>query len=287
MILNYKEFEEIFNKKLFENSSKKLFETIAKNPDRYVGLFRPTKPYTKIIQNITQSHEIRFGDAMEVLFEKYFEKSEYELLNKKIESSDNIYNIDQLFKIDKKIIFIEQKVRDDHDSTKKRGQFKNFEDKYSILEDIYEDYEIFSVMWFIDDSLSKNKNYYQEEINKMSKDYNANVKLCYGETLFLDLNFLNQNIWIEVLNYLETWKHSLPDMPEVNFDLSCDEKFEEVKTLTPSTFRKFFDDERIVEEILPILSPKKHFLNKLKNYFEAQKKPVYKNLAEKIEKISY
>ena len=69
---------EKLNKKLFEGSSADLLDKIAKNPDRYIGIFRPTKPRTKIIQNITQSHEIKFGDALENIFEEYFEKMEEE-----------------------------------------------------------------------------------------------------------------------------------------------------------------------------------------------------------------
>lgn len=46
--------------------------------------FDYNKPKTKLIQNITQSHEIRFGDALKFLFEKYFEAKGFYPLSKKI-----------------------------------------------------------------------------------------------------------------------------------------------------------------------------------------------------------
>ncbi|MBQ6682598.1 MAG: hypothetical protein IJM74_00640, partial [Bacteroidales bacterium] len=73
MILEYDFFKSQLNSKLFEDSYSDLLRKIAENPERYIGLFRPTKPKTKLIQNITQSHEIRFGDALEYIFERYFE----------------------------------------------------------------------------------------------------------------------------------------------------------------------------------------------------------------------
>ena len=88
MILRYSEFIEVFNKKLFEDSYSSLLEKIAKNPERYIGLFRPTKPKTKLIQNITQSHEIRFGDALESIFEIYFSKVGFNILEKRFYNND-------------------------------------------------------------------------------------------------------------------------------------------------------------------------------------------------------
>lgn len=52
-IMSYENFKDNLNKRLFEGSRKVLLENIADNPDRFIGLFRPTKPKTKIIQNLT------------------------------------------------------------------------------------------------------------------------------------------------------------------------------------------------------------------------------------------
>nr|WP_240658196.1 hypothetical protein [Helicobacter pylori] len=34
-----------------------------------LGIFRPTKPKTKLLQNLLTSHEIKFGDAFERLID--------------------------------------------------------------------------------------------------------------------------------------------------------------------------------------------------------------------------
>ena len=152
MILNYEYFKASLNSKLFEDSYSDLLRKIAENPERYIGIFRPTKPKTKLIQNITQSHEIRFGDALEFIFERYFEASGFQLHTKRFRTLDDTeLSIDQLFSNGNVLYMIEQKVRDDHDSTKKVGQFDNFENKYFALSQRYPNYEIRPFMWFIDD----------------------------------------------------------------------------------------------------------------------------------------
>ena len=102
MILEYNTFVNKLNETLFEGSSADLLSKIVSSPDRYVGIFRPTKPKTKLIQNITQSHEIKFGDALENIFEDYFRALGFEMLPKRLsarETKDNKdYDIDQLFK---------------------------------------------------------------------------------------------------------------------------------------------------------------------------------------------
>jgi len=127
--MEYKVFQNILNKQIFESSKRDLIEKIAKYPERYIGLFRPTKPKAKILQNLLQSNEIRFGDALEIIFDKYFEELGFKILPKKLETENEYLNLDQLFMDEKYIYFIEQKIRDDHDSTKKRGQLSNFEKK--------------------------------------------------------------------------------------------------------------------------------------------------------------
>ena len=59
--MEYKYFQDILNQQIFESSKPDLIEKIAKYPERYMGLFRPTKPKAKILQNLLQSNEIRFG----------------------------------------------------------------------------------------------------------------------------------------------------------------------------------------------------------------------------------
>jgi len=99
--MEYNFFQSIVNKQIFESSKRDLLEKIANSPERYVGLFRPTTPKAKILQNLLQSNEIRFGDALEILFEKYFEIQGFTNLPKKIKTEKEYLDLDQLFKDDK------------------------------------------------------------------------------------------------------------------------------------------------------------------------------------------
>ena len=287
--MDFEHFSKELNKNLFEESSLKLLETISENPDRYVWLFRPTKAKTKLIQNITQSHEIKFGDALENIFEKYFWIVWFKLLDKVIKkdlsSNWEKYNIDQLFKKNGTdiIYLIEQKIRDDHDSTKKRWQFDNFEKKYYEVSRKFPNNKIIPIMWFIDSSLVKNKKYYEQEMEKLAKDYGCSPLLCYWRELFEMTDDIPIDIWDEVTRYLAEWKENLPDMPELNLDLNCDEIFEEIKDMKPLTFRKLFTNEDIKEQILPILFPDWAVLKKLRDYFEKKWETIYCNLAEYVD----
>lgn len=57
------------NVRIFEHGQRDLLEKIAESPERFIGLFSPSKPETKILQNLLQSHEIRFGRALEQFIE--------------------------------------------------------------------------------------------------------------------------------------------------------------------------------------------------------------------------
>lgn len=291
MILEYDYFVKKLNEKLVEGSCADLLEKIVDSPDRYVGIFRPTKAKTKLIQNITQSHEIKFGDALEDIFEEYFTKLGFIILPKVLiadETSDgNEYNIDQLFKKGDTIYLIEQKVRDDHDSTKKVGQFGNFRNKYFEVKRKYNNNTIVPIMWFIDASLKKNKKYYKKQMEKMAVDFNCDPRLYYGDELFEDnengIAGISNEMWEEVSNYLAQWKTTLPDMLEVDFDANAQKAFEEIKDLKPSIYKKMFNKQAIVKEIFPIIFTTGEVLRLLAGYFHSKNEVKnYKVLEEMI-----
>ena len=285
MIMKFEEFKNILNKQIFEESKAILIEKISKYPGRYIGLFRPTKPKAKILQNLLQSHEIRFGDAFEILIEEYLKKFGYEILEKKI-SMDNgdKLNVDQCFKKSGKIYFVEQKVRDDHDSTKKRGQIQNFEKKLNEMINKYGEKNLVGVFYFIDPELKKNKNYYDAELKRMAKDYGVTLNLDYGEEFFEFLG--HSEIWKEILKYLEEWKKEIPELPETNFDLDAESSFEEIKDLNPALFRTIFKNDEIFNEIVLTIFPEKKTLKLLLKHFESEskEKTIYKTLSELLKK---
>ncbi|MGD8373510.1 MAG: hypothetical protein PVI21_01470 [Candidatus Woesebacteria bacterium] len=52
---------------------------------------------------------------------------------------------------------------------------------------------------------------------------------------------------------LQKWRHDIPDLPNVNFGTNPEESTEEMRDLPLRIFRKLFDDERIVSQVLPVL----------------------------------
>jgi Holliday junction resolvase-like predicted endonuclease len=279
--MDYKKFEHIFNKTIFEKSKPDLIRKIATYPERYAGLFRPTKPKAKIIQNLLQSHEIRFGDAFETLIEKYLQENDFNILNKRFADNDGTLELDQMFSNENTIFFVEQKVRDDHDSSKKRGQIDNFEKKISVILETYKEKKVIGFFYFIDDSFTKNKKFYTTEIQRLSADYGLELHLSYGDNLFDKLNKIE--IWDEILKHLKTWKNNIPDLPEINFDKNPQASFEEIKYLKPLVYRKLFSNPNL-DSLLCVLFPEKLTLNLLNKYFEEMYQnnegTIYKTLNE-------
>lgn len=280
-LMNYEEFKLILNKIIFEKSKADLLEKIATFPSRYVGLFRPTKPRGKILQNLLQSHEIRFGNAFEEIIENYLRKMGFMILEKIFVDGNDIFHIDQCFTDGAKVYFLEQKIRDDHDSSKKRGQIANFEKKLNVMLQKHPENNLAGIFYFLDPNLVKNKSYYEHELKKMEKDYKVEIHIFYGGELFDYLKY--PEIWQEILEHLFKWKKEIPDMPEINFDANPENTFEEIKNLKPLTFRNLLTNDVIFNEILCSLFPEKKTLIMLKQYFKQQKGAIYKRLLDLLE----
>lgn len=280
----YNDFKKIFNDTIFEESKIKLLENIAKYPNRYIGLFRPTKPKAKVLQNLLQSHEIRFGDAFEKAIEAYATEFGYELLPKKFTNGDgDDLNLDQCFSFEGKVYFAEQKVRDDHDSTKKRGQIQNFEKKLNEMISKYGEVNLVGIFYFIDPEQKKNRNYYQVEIEKMSRDYGVELHLFYGDEFFQYLH--KTAVWGEILEHLAHWKREIPDFPETNFDINATVSFEEIKDLSPALYRNLFRNDEIFDQIVLTIFPERTTLRLLLAYFQqkAGERTIYGTISEMLE----
>lgn len=283
--MNYQLFCQILNKHIFEGEKIELLRRISESPERFIGLFRPTKPGAKILQNLLQSHEIRMGGALEEIIEQILKDIGFKILPKNIKNTKGEQlSIDQYFTDGKNYYFIEQKVRDDHDSTKKRGQISNFEEKLEILRSTHGS-NLVGIMYFIDPDLSKNKNYYDEELRKLKEFYGVELKLFYGKELFDYLRI--SNIWNDILSWLKQWKESLPELPEINFDSNPERSFEEIKNLELRFWRKILENDKLWEEgIIKAIFRQGITLRFLLEYFNNKKSHPYTQLAEMLsEKI--
>jgi len=285
--MDYNDFINILNKSIFHKVKLTLLEKVAKKPHRFIGLFRPTKPRAKLVQNITQSNEIRFGDAFEVILEEYLKIIDFEMIPRSYTFNDEELKFDQFFKNETTTYFIEQKIRDDHDSTKNRGQIDNFEKKTKLLFDLYPDYDHIGMMYFIDSSLKKNRKYYVDELNKISEVYQIESHLFYGEEFFTWIEY--PEIWQEIIIHLENWKKDISDFPELNFDIDADESFHEIKEINPRSFLKLLDNETIFNEIILTLFPEKKTLYLLLEYYKAQQNgnKIFQKIVSKLESKLY
>ena len=264
--MEYNKFKQIFNTTIFEKSKPDLLEKVAKYPERYVGLFRPSRPKAKIIQNLLQSHEIRFGDAFETVIEEYLREENFTILdNKFYDANQDRLEVDQIFLANHGLHFVEQKIRDDHDSTKKRGQIDNFEKKLEVILHEYPDQEIYGYFYFIDDSFNKNKNFYVAEINKLRRDYGFTLRLVYGREFFDEIGM--KHTWDEILSHLKHWKKEIPELPEINFDAAPNQSFNEIKHIPSSTYRKLFTNPNL-DDLLYVLFPEQETLQLLYEHFQ-------------------
>ena len=208
MIISYDEFCSILSKKIQDGEDfyVSLLEKVIDNPTRYCGLFRLSNARTKLIQNVTQSREIKFGDIIEEICTLYIDKLGYKNFNKhlgKNENGDDL-NVDQYFTDGTNVFLTEMKIRDDHDSTKKRGQYDNFRKKISLVRKQHPNAHIDASMWFVDPGLIKNKNYYRDEMSKENFS-NVSLHLYYGSEFFASLNN-GMTVWNELISLLKEYR---------------------------------------------------------------------------------
>lgn len=280
--MDYGRFVEILNRHIFEGEKKDLLKKLAERPERFIGLFRPTKPEAKILQHLLQSHEIRFGDAIEEIVTEIIADLGYRNLPKTIRDNDKTLSLDQYFTDGSTYYFIEQKLRDDHDSTKKRGQIDNFEKKLEMLYNLHGN-NLVGIMYFIDPDLAKNRNFYTEKLRYFAEFYGVETHLFYGQELFEYFNA--PQIWNDIIQWLIRWKNELPDLPEINFDKSPKESFDEIKDLELRNWREILQNDKLWNEgIIYVLFRSGETLNLMEEYFRQQNTVPYRNLGKLLRK---
>ena len=255
--MEYNDFVEVFNRRIFANSYSKLLTSLANNPDRFVGIFRSSKPLHKLNQNLSQSREIRFGDAFEEVIELYLSNNGFSIKDKNLTFNGKKLKVDQYFEINNHVYFAEQKIRDDHDSTKKTGQMDNFLKKERAITHQNPHKTCKGYFYFIDPSLKKNKDYYS---GRLEEESIMASELHYGSEFFDSIGMSNE--WEEIISYLTVWRQNLPNDINLNLD-SAQEVFDEVKELKPGIWKKLFGNTKIVEEIFPIIFPNGILLNNI------------------------
>lgn len=208
MIMSYKEYCSFLEKRILSGDDfyLSLLKNVIDNPTRYCGLFRLSNARTKLIQNVTQSQEIKFGDIMEDVTTEYLSRLGYKNFDKNLGKDENgdELNVDQYFTDGSKVYVVEMKIRDDHDSTKKRGQYSNFHKKVNLIRKKHPGKHIVGAMWFVDDGLVKNKNYYKGEMD-METFSSCELHLYYGSEFFDSLKD-GSAAWAELIEILTKYR---------------------------------------------------------------------------------
>ncbi len=266
--MQYSDFKKMLKKEVFgEDLNYQILKTVIENPQRYIGIFRVTSAKTKLIQNITQSCEIKFGDFIENILTVYLSDMGYKNLSKDLGKDEDGKSLsaDQVFKNGKNVVLLEQKIRDDHDSTKKRGQYANFIKKIKKLKKMYPAYKIHGIMWFSDDLLKKNKKYYLEEIEN-NTDLTVKLNVFYGKELFSEY-FKNLDCWNELVQHLMMYRkeecNHILNVPDLDISIEMRKALLKMKQEEPQLIRKLLSDKDEYKKLRAEFFPTKHNLRDL------------------------
>jgi hypothetical protein len=89
------------------------------------------------------------------------------------------------------------------------------------------------------------------------------------------------DLWEKILSWLKQWKDSLPEIPEVDFDKTPEESFEEIKELPIRYWRQLMENEKLwVEGIISVIFKKGDVLKLVLGFFDKQQGKPYKELVE-------
>lgn len=267
--MNYEQFARILNETVFADFKVKLLASIAQNPENFVGLFRPTKPDVKIAQNLSQSHEIKFGYAFEELARLYLVEHGCRMFDSSIVINGERKYLDIYFRKDGMDYLVEQKTRDNHDSTKKRGQADDFERKLVAVSDGGQK-QVHGVLFFLDPGMSKNKKFYKERLSEIAALHGLETSVVYGGEFFKMLSLCG--VWDEIVKHLIQWRQQLPGFPEFNCDRNAESTFAEIKDMKQADLSKLFANEEVGKYILPILFPERKTLKMLADYWAGKPK---------------
>lgn len=241
--LNRSNLFDILNGHVFNNAKSDLVSSVSDNPDRFIGIFRSTTPRLKLVQNILQSREIRFGDALEKVMQQLFlEIGLVPLAKSFLSLEQDKFSCDHYLVNEKTGIYylIEQKMRDDHDSTKKRGQWNNFSGKINYLRHLHGS-NIVGIMYFLDPTLVKNRNFYNINISIFQDAAKIPMFLFYNGELFDYLN--HAELWVELTENLALWRNSLGDSIDLDFDVNPLQSLEELRLVKLSSWEKLFSND--------------------------------------------
>ncbi|MGL6125051.1 MAG: hypothetical protein ACRC1F_01005 [Metamycoplasmataceae bacterium] len=184
----------------FDSLGQYLLEKVVK---KYGDTFNitynvPLPLRTKFEGTILQTCNIRYGDFLENVINLFLESNGI-VVNRDKKNK----NYDLLFENDNVIYVGEIKIRDNHDSTKKRGQLENLIKKAKQQKDKNPKKEIIVLFHFIDPSQRKNGTWYKKQLEalKQNEDFD-DYFICYGDDLYKKFNL--QEEWKKIVVMLDS-----------------------------------------------------------------------------------
>ena len=124
--MEYSKYKEIFDQYFVLSDVTSFVKGLVKDNTSFKRLTTPfnIKPFIDRLQShYLISINIKFGDALEAIVKQYLIEKGVSFLDRNFVPQ---HDCDQIFQFNNKIFLIEQKIRDDHDSSKKRGQVNNY-----------------------------------------------------------------------------------------------------------------------------------------------------------------
>ncbi len=279
-----------------KNVIPKLIKKISSEPDRFLD-YNSISYSDEIYQFLLTSTKIKIGIFHEFLLKYLFVSVGYKPLDNVILIDNKQIKIDQLLTKGDRVILIEQKMKDDHDSTKKTSIINDLKIKIDNIYKSCPTKKLTVYLYFVK-TKRKNANYYLSEIAKLRAEYNININLCYGNSIF------ENEKEIGLLNYMNEFSNKKRNGNfEVNLDGENNEfserTFHQIKDLSIQIWLNILNNKELVKEILPIIFPSKNVggvLNLLFLYFKKKYKKDYDKIsvrninnyslaAEKIENL--
>lgn len=270
-----KDYEKIMDEKIPSNFIESTIKKLADNPERLVGVLHANTFELGSIVSFGISRNNSFGNAIESVFREivtskkgwiskptHYNLSDYKLTTK-IPARKKILAVDQVFSYNDTVLFIEQKIRDDHDTSKWVGQWNNFELKLKVLTEIYKEKSVIGVMWMIDNNFHRNEDNYRSKMKSLNDSLRNSAILCYGEeidNIFNKIDGKNNIYFNEFLDFLTEWHDISIRVPDMNFDKFSYDSIQAFKHLTNKQAENFFGNQDIIEEIFPIIFPNKQVL---------------------------
>lgn len=234
--------------------------TTIDKTNRIANPFQALTLKMKIIDHFTTSANIKFGNLAEEATREVLESYGARYLKRKQFGKD----LDNYFEYEGKYYLIEQKMRDDHDSSKKVGQMDNYRIKKENLPELDK-----SFCWFIDPLFNKNKKYYSSVIGD---------ELCYGEEINNKLVAIFGN---QASTFFQTFYNILMNKKQDSFSFAFDTpvRLEKINLNRLYIYLKY----RGEEETYNCFFAGKNMRQELKNFLSSKRTTEAKKIMELFE----